>query len=239
MFRTGQYPFSDGFLNMQERRRRDLTSNRSPSGDVVKVPPQYWEELVGRPLEEICSAAGAALHPPSGIVMPFFNEWLLIDPAGRSLFRENKGLWERIEDPLLTLLTLVYLLGADNRALSNRAVSVKQLRCANFFKGPHELNISPLEKRFGEDLEGFRRAAEVLGGTPVPMADAAYVLKVFPKVPLYVLLWAQDEEFEARVSVLFDQSVEAHLAPDAIWGVVNLVSRHLLMAVPGGQGITH
>jgi len=237
-FRTGPYPFSEGFLSMQERRRRE-GSNRSPSGDLVKVSPRYWEDLARKDPKIICSDADVTLHPQSGILMPFLNEWFLVDAAGKSLYRECRGSWIRIEDQLIVLLSILYLLGANPRGLSNRPVSVKQLKCSHFFRGPHELNLNPLEMRFGEDLEGFKRAAEGLGGTPLPMADAAYMLKVFPKVPLYVLLWEQDEEFEARVSVLFDQSVEAHFAADAIWGLVNLVSRLMLTSVPLGSGTSH
>jgi hypothetical protein len=33
-----------------------------------------------------------------------------------------------------------------------------------------------------------------------------------------------DDEFPAALSVLFDESVEAHLKADAIWGLATLVS---------------
>jgi len=45
---------------------------------------------------------------------------------------------------------------------------------------------------------------------------------------LYYLLWEGDEEFEPRISVLFDRSIESHLSADAIWGLVALVSEALL-----------
>jgi hypothetical protein len=45
---------------------------------------------------------------------------------------------------------------------------------------------------------------------------------VFPKIPLYYLLWQGDEEFEPRLSILFDRSIEEHLPADAVWGLVKL-----------------
>ena len=53
-------------------------------------------------------------------------------------------------------------------------------------------------------------------------------LLVFPKVPLHYLLWRGDDEFQATISILFDRSVEVHLAADAIWAITNLVSNLLL-----------
>ena len=67
-----------------------------------------------------------------------------------------------------------------------------------------------------------------IGGEPQNLADAGFKILTFPKVPLYYLLWRGDEEFNPRLSVLFDRSVEKHLSADAIWGLVSLVSDALL-----------
>jgi hypothetical protein len=83
-------------------------------------------------------------------------------------------------------------------------------------------------ERFGRDLKGFSKAAQSLGGEAQNLADAAFRIPAFPKVPLYYLLWEGDEEFEPRISVLFDRSIESHLPADAIWGLVALVSEALL-----------
>jgi len=47
-------------------------------------------------------------------------------------------------------------------------------------------------------------------------------------VHLYYLLWEADDEFPARMSVLFERSIENVMAADAIWGLVNRVSTELL-----------
>jgi hypothetical protein len=62
------------------------------------------------------------------------------------------------------------------------------------------------------------------------MADAAVRLKPFPRLHLYYLLWEEDEEFPARMNVLFERSIENVLAADAIWALVNRVSAELLKA---------
>jgi len=106
-------------------------------------------------------------------------------------------------------------------------VGVKDLKEAHFFRGPHALKTEPLVRRYGTDLNGFNQVAKYLEGEPREMADTAYRLLPFPRVPLYYLLWKGDEEFEPQVTVLLDRSIENVLAADVIradlqknWAVV-------------------
>jgi hypothetical protein len=89
-----------------------------------------------------------------------------------------------------------------------------------------------LIERFGHNASDFKRAAEFLDAEPLDMADVAFKLKPFPRVPLYYLFWEGDDEFEPRITVLFDRSIEETLAADAIWALVNRVSTALLQG-PG------
>jgi hypothetical protein len=110
-------------------------------------------------------------------------------------------------------------------------VGVKDLKEAHFFQGPHALRTEPLIRRYGADLTGFSRMAEYLEGQPRDMADIAYRLLPFPRVPLYYLLWQGDDEFGPRVTVLLDRPIENALAADAIWALINRVTTSLLEGV--------
>jgi hypothetical protein len=107
-------------------------------------------------------------------------------------------------------------------------VSAKELKTGHFFKGPHELKTQPLLERFGNDLEGFKKAAENAGGEELDLAEAAYRFVALPKIPLHYLFWQGDEEFDSRLSVLFDRSIDYHIPADIIWGLVTLVSDAIL-----------
>ena len=228
-FGTGPYPFSQRFLNMQKRRRSDAPQAKTPSGDILKVPPGYWEDLELRNIETICENAGVRNVPHVGLLIPFLKEYLLVNRQSRSVSRQGHGQWERIDNPLLELVCLVYLLNAGPEPIRQEMISVQELKSGHFFTGPHELKVKPLLNRYGNDLDGFKKAAEGLGGDFLNMADAAYKFLAFPKVPLYYLFWAGDDEFGPRLSILFDRSIERHLAADAIWGLTNLVSDMLLI----------
>ena len=156
-------------------------------------------------------------------------EDLLVDIEDRCLKLCNNDVWEKTDDPLLEMITLLYLNNVNSfHPLSKNIVSAKDLKEAHFFEGAHELKTDPLLERYGNDLEGFAEAAKYLEGKPIDMADAAYLLLPFPRVPLYYLFWKGDEEFEPRISILFDRSIENYFPVAGIWALVNRVSFALL-----------
>jgi hypothetical protein len=238
-FSGGPYPFSEGFLMMQERRRKDMPQGRSPVAQAFQVPVQYWEDLLQRDMDVICRNAIAEFRPVRGLVIPFLNETYLVDGEERCLKRPGRGGWETVDHPLLALILLVYILGAKDVSLKNEMITVQQLKDGHFFQGPHELNTRPLLMRYGRDAEGFRRAAAALGGASIDAADAAFRIQALPRVPLYYLLWEGDEEFGPRLSILFDRSVEMHLSADGIWGLVQLVSTALVQSGKGPDVVSH
>jgi hypothetical protein len=217
---------------MQERRRRERPPAKAPTGDIIQVPSEHWADLEKRDLSVLCKNALARISSPYNILLPSLGQDLLIDREHRRLCRLIRGRWESIEDPLMELLCLVYLLNVGPEPLSQEMISVNELRDAHFFQGPHALKTSRLLERYGNDPDGFMKAAEHLGGEAVDLADAAYRIPAFPKVPIYYLLWKGDEEFKPRLSILFDRSIAHHLSADAIWGIVSLVSNALLSGAP-------
>ncbi|OQY52734.1 MAG: hypothetical protein B6245_23385 [Desulfobacteraceae bacterium 4572_88] len=228
-FSLGPYPFSQGFLDMQKRRRKQRPPALSHNTTPVSVPPEYWEILQEKDIPALCNLALAEPHPPGGLRFRFLQEDILLDIGASCLKRLKKGKWEKSDDPLLELVTLVYLTHVKSfHPLGRDIVGTRDLREAHFFQGPHELKTRPLLERYGNDLDGFRKAAEHLGGKAIDMADAAYLLFPFPRVPLYYLFWEGNEEFRPRMSVLFDRSIEESFAADAIWGLVSRVSTALL-----------
>jgi hypothetical protein len=198
------------------------------------VPREHWVELGKADLSKICSFSGAVLKDSTTLEVQFLNERLSIDAAGGGIGCRG---CRRIERPLLELVTLLYLLKEAGDPVHGEMIGVGQLRNAHFFQGPHALDFSRLEDRYGNDPDAFKAAAKRLGGTLLEFADASCRLLPFPKVPLYFLLWTGDAEFKPRMSVLFDRTIERHFSADGIWGLVRLVSEALLSgkAVPAGS----
>jgi hypothetical protein len=218
---------------MQERRRKQVPHAKTPLGQAVQIPTRYWEDLAARDIREVCRNALAEAHPPEGLLLHFLNEPFLVDVRERCVKRAKGGAWEKTGQDLLELIMLVYLLGVKDEPLAQEMITVQELKDAHFFQGPHELHLDPVLQRYGRNREGFKEAARSLGADPLDLADAAFRIQAFPRVPVYYLLWEGDEEFEPRLSVLFDRSVERHLSADGIWGLVHLVTLSLVRAEKG------
>lgn len=232
-FKIGPYPFSQGFMDMQQRRLQQRPPAVSHNKTPVSVPSEYWGALQARDIQRICTLTLTDPDPPQGqaeaVVFHSLNEDIRVDIAGRRLMRRGKGGWEETDDPLLELVALIYLNNVSAvYPLGTDIVGPKDLKEAHFFQGSHVLRTDHLLDRYGEDIDGFKRAARFLEGTPMEMADAAFQLRPFPRVPLYYLLWEGDREYPPRFSILFDRSIQQVFAADAVWGLVNYVSLALV-----------
>ena len=52
--------------------------------------------------------------------------------------------------------------------------------------------------------------------------DASISLYILPRLPMTIVIWRGCEEFEARASVLFDQTAASQMPLDALLASVNL-----------------
>ncbi len=232
-FRGGAYPFSVGYLNMQERRRSEPPSSLSPLGNQVSIPSEYWEELKEMAIEEICKRTLGRRQSSFSLIIPFLNDFILLDLNEQRIYLQVEDTWQFLNHPLMVLLVLVYAINAKAMPLKNEMVSPQQLKTGHFFQGPHELKTRPVLERYGSNVQGFKEAAEKLGGEKLDMGDLSFRFQVFPRIPVYYIFWKGDEEFPPNMNILFDGSIESHLASDAIWGMVNLLSDLLII----GKGL--
>ena len=54
---------------------------------------------------------------------------------------------------------------------------------------------------------------------------------ILPKIPVMLVTWGSDEEFEASASILFDETACEHLPLDALWAAVNLTVDELMNGI--------
>ena len=87
----------------------------------------------------------------------------------------------------------------------------------------------PLKAAFAGNIDGLRKAAEKIGAKDMTgemaSADAAFYFQVLPKVPVMLMFWGAEPEddFEAEVRLLFDETVLDHLDIEAVL----FVSEHI------------
>ncbi|RTZ98343.1 MAG: hypothetical protein DSY90_04320 [Deltaproteobacteria bacterium] len=203
----------------------DYKATHKPDGSHLQVADRYWDSLQKKDRALLANITFFDKIDDERLRFKFLNEIREVDFSNRCLLERSGHGWTVSDDPLLTLATVVYLNNVRMiYPVGRDIVGVKDLKEGHFFTGPHALRIDRLLTRFGHDPEGFKRAAEALSGHHLGMADVAYRLMPFPRVPVYYLLWQGDEEFAPRLNVLFDRSIENVFPADAIWGLVNRVT---------------
>lgn len=120
----------------------------------------------------------------------------------------------------LGLMILFYLMRAKATPLSGKWAGEFDLKGGErFFRGPHAMRNDEVAKTFGKDLDGFKSVCEKIGGVPAEMGDAAFRFQVLPRVPVIVIFWKADDEFEASAKLLMDSSISEHLPLDVIFGM--------------------
>jgi hypothetical protein len=223
---------------MKKRRRGSLLLKRREGVNTNhkdKKPTHaiYWEALGKSHPDEICQRTEAFYDGNRrGYVLPILNHSYLILPEEQKILSRRGEVLE--EEPFrdnFYLMVLLYLLNAQGGQPANHWISGKELKGGTtFFRGPHALPVEEIRATFGNDAEGFLQAGIRLGGVEIAFGDKAFVLTALPKVPLAFVLWKEDPEFPARMTVLFDVTIQNHFSLDGIWGLVAEVSQRLLDA---------
>ena len=201
---------------------------------VSKKDPQahLWETLSTLHPTDVCNRTEALYHPArEGFVLPVYNLRYLVLPKSQKILRigwDDRPVEEEMSS-FFSLMVLVYLTEAKDLKPDHTWVSEKDLKGGStFFRGPHSLQVRELEERYSRNPDAFLAVGRSLGGTQILYGDKAFALEVFPKIPMAYILWRGDEEFAARVGVLFDATVEAHFPLDIIWCMVSETTRRLL-----------
>jgi len=86
-----------------------------------------------------------------------------------------------------------------------------------FTQGAHQLPLGGLVRKYGENPEDFYSAGAELGGTKTEFGDMGLKVYAFPKIPIFLTLWKDSEEFPGEGTCSFDSSIQLHLPGDVIW----------------------
>jgi len=131
----------------------------------------------------------------------------------------------------LRLLILQYLVKAEELPLAGKWITEKELKNGEmFYRGVHSLEMfkNPLEETFGSRPDDFLEAGLSIGGAKVDYGDVGLRFQALPRIPVLFILWTADDEFPAKVNILFDTTIEHHLALDTVWGLVRVITFKLL-----------
>lgn len=77
--------------------------------------------------------------------------------------------------------------------------------------------FEPYGKLFDGKREQLKKICEQMGGTPEPYADLSYRLPLFDFLPVIFEFWDSDEEFPAKVQLLWDENTQDYIKFETIY----------------------
>ncbi len=130
------------------------------------------------------------------------------------------------------VLILHYLMAESTKKLTGNWIAYREITEASFyFSAFVKRAIDPLKKVFGRNIPGLSKTAKYTNGKAIDFGDVAFEFKVFPKVPLQLILWEGDDEFPPEANILFDETIGEILSPeDVAWLSGMLVYRLIALS---------
>ena len=86
-FSEGPYPFSEGFLDMQKRRREKIKSE--PIAAWPESTPQFWEELLNKEPSLVAEHSGSKLADDKSFQLICLNETWSVDVENKRIIKSE------------------------------------------------------------------------------------------------------------------------------------------------------
>jgi hypothetical protein len=132
-----------------------------------------------------------------------------------------------------------YFTISDGTLPEGRWIAFSELPDGSFYAQAFQgYTGNKLLKTFGEDIEGFSRAAVETGGLRVNFADRAFIFQALPRVSLMAACWQGDEDFPASYRLLFDGAASHHLSTDACAILGSTLTGRLVKAQDQATGVS-
>jgi hypothetical protein len=183
-----------------------------------------WQDLSELEPGDVCARTQAGFDESSGLYeLKTYGQDIYISMDDKEIFGHSPE-----ADLLLSKLgpyshvsILNYLTSAKDMPLSGTLIKPGDLSGAKIFnRGAHLSPQNRMTRKFGRDPAGFLKRGSLFGGEPSIYGDASIELHPFPRVPVVIILWTEDEEFPSRADLLLDSTCKEHLPTDIIWMTV-------------------
>ena len=179
----------------------------SPSSNYEKVLEHWRRKFLTWDAAALCEQAGIHDYDEDSIRLLYFGIPHRIDRKTGRITCPEKPDYEPGFDEIMAVYSLLYYAkeGAKN---SGEWVHFRDVKDAGVFEAAFERQVLiPFEKHFSGRTAKFRAAGEALGFLPIPYGDAAFQVPVFSCIPMRVIFWDGDEDFPAKINLLYDRNV--------------------------------
>ena len=169
-------------------------------------------------LEERAEKSGALIEKQESgnllIKLNFLNRNCLIRfPEVSITYQENGD-----EVPLWSKILLLHYLGkSQGNPLTGEWINFRQLSGGDtYYPAFIKRSQKPLLDFFAERLELLEEVAQSLGGRKGSEGDRSVIIPALPRVPIALIFWSGDEEFQPEARILFDSTIPTYLSTEDV-----------------------
>lgn len=163
-------------------------------------------------VKEHCKKNGASFISDGGgkyISIIFLNEEFLISYPDVLVSRKNS---DSAVPYVESVLLLHYFLDAKNVPLNNELVTFKEIeKTPIYYRTFRKRTLDILLKVFSSNPSNLVKCSLELGGTLNTYGDYSITINVLPRIPITIVYYEADDEFDAEGSILFDSSITEYL----------------------------
>lgn len=191
--------------------------------------PFHWQDLRNKTSEEVLGREGVRLASEGhAYELQFLNALYRVDPIGECIVEISPNP-SRVLTEEFQILLIQYLVAPKGGPMDDQDVSEKDFPGGvTFFQGPHALYVAPISKFYGRDPDAFEARSSELGALPAVYGDRSMKFFPFPTIPVTYVLWREDDEFPASVSVLFDKSITRWFELDMVFTLVWVLTERIV-----------
>lgn len=179
-------------------------SQRSASMEISELPPRIGGTLV-------------TTDGDTFLKLPYFNRFILLSKAGLTNDHGDPlNRWEQV-------FIYNHLAMGGSSEPTGILKSFKEFpNTVSKIKSMVSTVEEPIQTKFAGKSDDLILALTALGGIDAgdrfPSPDVAFRLDPFPRVPVVLLFWDKEDEddYGARVSLLFDETITQHLDIESI-----------------------
>lgn len=184
--------------------------------NYVKVMEKWRQDFVTWDHEALCAKVGIHTYDEEAVRLSYFGVPHEIDRKTGRISCPGDVSYEPGFDEALAIYNFFYYAkeGAEN---SGEWVHFRNVKDAGVFENAFEhLVLEPFAAYFSGRTEDFMAAGEGLGFLPLPYGDASFQVPAFSGIPLRVVFWDGDEEFPAKINLLFDKNITEFIHPESV-----------------------